>query len=133
MVKKGVEEPASPTILVVESYVNQARCLSSKLQGLETSLDLLSAQDAETALSLLEDRTVSLLIINSRLSGHMDGYDLCRTVRSSSVLQQLPVIMLLNSYLTLERTRGISAGADLLLQSPVLKEELYKMVQLLLD
>ena len=128
-----MEQSVSCEILVVEGHVNQSKCLLSQLEGLDAPVNVLSANDAETALSLLEKKTVNLLIIDTFLRGNADGFDLCRNIRSSSALRQIPVILLLAGSLSLERSKGISAGADILLQRPVVKEELCKMVQLLLE
>ncbi|MFQ5850678.1 MAG: PleD family two-component system response regulator [Candidatus Binatia bacterium] len=121
-----------PRILVVQSYVNHIKSLSDHLHRLTVSLEVLSAHDAETALGVLENRAVSLLIIDAYLRGKVDGFDLCRTIRSTPANQQLPIILLVSGHLSIERFKGISAGADLLLHRPVVKEELCKMVLLLL-
>lgn len=128
-----IEQSLNTTILVVEAYLSQTKCLKSHLEGLATAPDVLSVQDAEAALSLLQKQPVNLVIIDTWLKGNLDGFDLCRAIRSSSELRQLPVILLLRGYLSLERSKGISAGADLLLQRPVVKEEMCRMVQLLLE
>ncbi|MFQ5934117.1 MAG: PleD family two-component system response regulator [Dehalococcoidia bacterium] len=130
---KQSEEIRIPRILVVEGYVNHAKSISSHLEGLAKPLELLSAPDAETTLVLMDKETVSLLIIDVYLRGKMDGFDLCRVMRSSPANQRVPIILLLSGHLSLERSKGISAGADLLLHRPVVKEELFKMVQLLLE
>ncbi len=128
-----MEQSVSFEILVVEGFVNQSKCLSSHLEGLDAPLNILTVHDAGAALSLLENKPVNLLIIDAFLRGNADGFDLCRNIRSSSMFLQVPVILLLAGTLSLERSKGISAGADLLLQRPVVKEELCKMVQLLLE
>ncbi len=121
------------SILVAGSYINHTRCISDHLEDLVPSVKLLSVCDADEALSLLEKEPVNLLIIDACLKGNLDGFDLCRTIRASSQLRHLPVILLLAGSLSLDRSKGISAGADLLLQWPVVKEELCKMVRLLLE
>ena len=129
----AMEQSLSSEILVVESHLNQSKSLSSHLEGLDAPVIVLSVNDAEAALSLLEKKSVNLLIIDTFLQGKADGFDLCCDIRSSSALRQIPVILLLAGSLSLERSKGISAGADILLQRPVVKEELCKMVQLLLE
>jgi len=128
-----MEQSLSFEILVVEGHLNQSKSLSSHLEGLNAPVNVLSVNDAEVALSTLEKKSVNLLIIDTFLQGKADGFDLCRNIRSSSALRQIPVILLLAGSHSLERSKGISAGADLLLQRPVVKEELCKMVQLLLE
>ncbi len=129
----AMEQSLSFEILVVEGHLNQSKSLSSHLEELDAPVNVLSVNDAEAALSTLEKKSVNLLIIDTFLQGKADGFDLCRNIRSSSALRQIPVILLLAGSLSLERSKGISAGADILLQRPVVKEELCKMVQLLLE
>ncbi len=128
-----MESNLPSSVLVTGSYINHARCISDHLDDLVPSVNVLSVYDADEALSLIEKEPVNLLIIDACLRGNVDGFDLCRTIRSSLVHRELPVILLLAGSLSLERSKGILAGADLLLQRPVVKEELCKMVQLLLE
>ena len=128
-----MEQNIPPRILIVEGYIGSAKSLSSSLGGLAVKPDVVSANEGELALNLLEKETVNLLIIDSCLKGKMDGYDLCRAIRSFPRFQQLPVILLLAGSLILHRSKGMSAGADLLVHKPILKEELCKMVQLLME
>ena len=121
------------SVLVVGSFINHTRSISDHLEDLVPPVKVLSVYDVDEALSLLEKEPVNLLIIDVCLRGNLDGFDLCRTIRSSSQLRHLPIILLLAGSLSLERSKGILAGADLLMQRPVVKEELCKMVELLLE
>lgn len=118
--------------MIVDSYGSYIKSLSSHLAGLPFSFQVIAATDAETALAHLQRESADLVIIDTCLKGKIDGYDLCRALRSSDPNQHLPIILLLAGYLSLERSKGILAGADLLLHRPVVKEELLKMIQLLL-
>ena len=50
----AMEQNLSSEILVVESHLNQSKSLSSHLEGLDAPVIVLSVNDAEAALSLLE-------------------------------------------------------------------------------
>ncbi len=121
------------SVLVVGSFINHTRSISDHLEDLVPPVKVLSVYDVDEALSFLEKEPVNLLIIDACLRGNSDGFDLCHTIRSSSQLRHLPVILLLARSLSLERSKGILAGADLLMQRPVVKEEICKMVELLLE
>ncbi|MGH7773761.1 MAG: response regulator [Candidatus Binatia bacterium] len=122
-----------PRILIVESYGNYIKSLSGHLAGLAPPPQILVAADAETAMARLQTETTDLVIVDSLLRGKMNGFDLCRALRSSASNKHLPIILLLASHLSLERCKGISAGADLLIHRPIVKEELLRMIQLLLE
>lgn len=122
----------TPRIMIVESFGNNIRSLSSHLSTFPLPLELVSAGDAASALAQFQRETIDLIIVDSCLRGKTDGFELCRTLRSSCEDRRLPIILILSGYLSLERFKGIAAGADLLLHRPVVKEELLKMIQLLL-
>jgi CheY-like chemotaxis protein len=118
--------------MIVESFGSNIRSLSGHLSGFPLPLEIVSAGDAQSALAKFQSEAIDLAIVDSSLRGKIDGFELCRTLRSSLPDDRLPIILILSGYLSLERAKGISAGADLLLHRPVVKEELLRMVQLLL-
>jgi len=113
-------------IMIVESYQSNLKSLSRHLASLPIPSQILSATDAQNSVDQLQNQTVDLVIVDASLRGRMDGFDLCRALRSSAATEQIPIILLLSGYFCLERSKGIQAGADLLLQRPVVKEELFK-------
>lgn len=119
-------------ILIVDGYRGNIKSLSCHLAGLALPLEILTATDAETALARLQAEAPDLVIIDTCLNGKMDGYDLCRALRLSASTQPLPIILILSGCLSLERSRGMAVGADLLIHKPIVKEELLKMIRLLL-
>lgn len=122
----------APRVIIVESYQSNLKSLSGHLASFPIPIQILSATDAQDCTAQLQNGTVDLVIIDASLRGKMDGFDLCRTLRSSASTEHIPIILLLSGYFCLERSKGIQAGADLLLHRPVVKEELVKMIQLLL-
>ncbi len=126
-------EQAISRILVVESFGSNIRSLSSHLSSFPFPLEIVTANDAASALSRLQREAIDLAIVDSCLKRNTDGFELCRMLRESPWQNNdTPVILILSGYLSLERVKGISAGADLLLHRPVVKEELLRMMQLLL-
>jgi CheY-like chemotaxis protein len=118
--------------MIVESYGSNAKSLSTHLESFGIPLQVLTANDAPAAVAKLQRDPADLVIVDTLLRGKTDGYDLCRSLRSSDFCQHVPIILLLGGTLSVERSKGILAGADLLLHRPVVKEELLKMLQLLL-
>ena len=126
-------EQATSRILVVESFGSNVRSLSGHLSSFPFPLEIVAATDAVSALNRLQREAIDLAILDSCLKGKTDGFELCRILRESpSQNNDIPTILILSGYLSLERVKGISAGADLLLHRPVVKEELLRMMQLLL-
>lgn len=121
-----------PCIMAVESYPDNFKSLSSHLTSLGIPLRVLTEYNADSVLSRLQRETTNLVIIDSCLNGGMDGFDLCRCIRLSDPGHHLPIILLLDSYVSLERSKGILAGADLVLYRPIVKEELSNAINALL-
>lgn len=122
----------NPRIMIVESFGSNIKSLSSHLAGFPLPLEIIPATDGLTVLTQLQRELVDLVIVDSCLRGKVDGFELCRAFRSSFPDNHIPIILILSGCLSLERSKGISVGADLLLHRPVVKEELLRMVQLLL-
>lgn len=126
-------EQSISRILVVESFGSNVKSLSSHLSSFPFPLEIVSASDAPSAMGRLQREIFDLAIVDSCLKGKTDGFELCRFLRESLTQNNdVPIILILSGYLSLERAKGISAGADLLLHRPVVKEELLRMMQLLL-
>lgn len=119
-------------IMIVESYGSIAKALSDHLSGFGTPLQIVAASDAPTAVARMKTEPADLVIIDTFLRGKIDGFELCRSLRASPAGPSIPIILLLGGTLSLERSKGIHAGADLLLHRPVVKEELLRMLQVLL-
>lgn len=123
---------SAPRIMIVESYGSNVKSLSTHLGSFGIPLQIMTANDAPSAIAKLQREPADLVIIDTLLRGKADGFELCRSLRSTNFGEQVPIILLLGGTLSLERSKGILAGADLLLHRPVVKEELLKMLQLLL-
>lgn len=122
-----------PRILIAGSYRGQVVSLCEYLKELSSEVEVLQAPDGRDALTLSKSQQIHLFLVDGFLKGSLNGFDLCRAIRSSGdAYRHTPIILMLSGHLITEHARGISAGADLLLHAPVIKEELWRMVVLLL-
>src|SRR5690606_18204937 len=98
------------TILIVDDEPDLTRLLAEHLarEGFATRM----APDAETALRLLDEEPCDLVILDIMLPG-MDGIDLLRRIRDPRRgWPDLPVIMLSARGSAVDKTVGLSLGAD---------------------
>lgn len=89
------------------------------------------AADGEEAFRVLLERRPLLVITDLRMEG-MDGLELCRKVRSHSLVRQTPVLFLSGMDDYAQRYRGLEAGADDFLSKSTSIRELLLRIQLLL-
>lgn len=120
-------------ILIADSYASHARTLSRHLRELSSNIEVLSVGEGREALAMTAEQDVHLFLVNGFLKGPLNGFDLCRAVRRLDAHQHTPVILMLSGHLIHDHSRGLAAGADLFLHAPVEKQELWRMVVLLLN
>jgi len=108
-------------ILVVEDIPNVLELLEVTLrfQGYE----VISAQNGEEALKMLEKETPAL-IITDILMPKLDGFALVQKLRSNPKTLAIPVIFLSATYVTPEdRAFAMSLGASRFIEKPIDTEE----------
>ena len=69
------------------------------------------------------------LILTDLMMPEMDGYELCRRVRESEVLNHIPIIIITAKSGGKERVCGLEVGADAYLGKPFEIDTLVKIIQ----
>lgn len=113
-------------ILIAEDDVRLARVLRRVLQEDGHVVDV--ASDGQQALELGSERGVDLIILDVMLP-QMDGFEVCRALRSSGV--DTPILMLTARSAVDDRVRGLDAGADDYLVKPFALAELQARIRAL--
>ncbi|HWQ29261.1 MAG TPA: response regulator transcription factor [Dehalococcoidia bacterium] len=113
-------------ILIAEDDVRLARVLRRVLQEDGHVVDV--ASDGRQALELGSERGVELIILDVMLP-EMDGFEVCRALRSAGV--DTPILMLTARSAVDDRVRGLDAGADDYLVKPFALAELQARVRAL--
>ncbi|MEW5755473.1 MAG: response regulator [Pseudomonadota bacterium] len=105
-------------ILIVEDddVVAQAYAVLVEMEGYPSTL----AADGVQALALLQENPNGYgLIVSDLIMPNMDGYELCRAVKSNDQTKDIPFIII-SSLDTLEKKlKGFEAGADDFVPKPV--------------
>ena len=73
------------------------------------------------------------LILTDLMMPGMDGFDLCREIRSSIVLNHIPIIIITAKSEDVDKVQGLEAGADAYLLKPFNTDELYVRIAKLLE
>jgi len=116
-------------ILVVEDDRDIAELVDRYLQKAGFSIELLSS--GRDALKAIAERTPDLLILDLMLP-HVDGLEICRSVRSDPRTAAIPIIMLTARAEESERIVGLEIGADDYVAKPFSPNELVARVRALL-
>jgi len=114
-------------ILLIEDEKKIADALSKGLKELHYHVE--TAYDGSIGLRFFESGSFNLVITDINLPG-VNGYELCRTIRSRN--QHIPIIMLTAFSSTEDKIEGFDAGADDYLVKPFEFKELLVRIRALL-
>jgi adenylate cyclase len=112
------------TILAVDDQPANLRLLDAVLSP--RGYRVIGASSGEHALELLPSSGVDLVLLDIVMPG-VDGYEVCRRIRSGPETAFLPVVMITASG-NQEKTRAIEAGADDFVSKPFDQSELLARV-----
>lgn len=114
------------TILIVDDTPTARETLVAMLEGEKYQLEL--AEDGFEALKMLEKLTVDLILLDVMMPG-MDGFEVCRRIRSTPKLAEVPIVILTALDDRASLLRGIESGADDFLSKPLDRHELIARVR----
>lgn len=103
-----------PTVLVVEDDPDMLVFLERQLSELYS---VLKATDGEKALKVLENAYVSM-IVTDVVMPRMDGFELCRKLKSDVNYSHIPVVLLTAKTNMQSKIEGLELGADAYVEKP---------------
>ena len=118
-----------PTILAVDDSTMMQEIIK---QMLATDYNVLVADSAVDALSLIYQQPIALLLLDVSMPG-VNGLELCRTLRSLPQFGDLPIIMLTVRDKVFDKVQGRLAGASEYLTKPFDAEQLREVCSKLLS
>lgn len=117
-----------PTILLVDDEEDILEFLE---RILSPRYRILATESGEEALKLLDEETVQL-IISDVMMPEMDGFELCRHIKSNFEYSHIPVILLTAKNTIQSKIEGLELGADAYIEKPFSKEHLQAQISSLL-
>jgi signal transduction histidine kinase/ligand-binding sensor domain-containing protein/DNA-binding response OmpR family regulator len=113
-------EGTKKTILVID---DNEEVLSFVSDILHTEYRVLKFTNGQNALEYME-KEIPDLIVSDVMMPEMDGFELCKIIKTSLNTNHIPVILLTAKSSTLNRIEGLSTGADAYISKPFSIEEL---------
>jgi putative two-component system response regulator len=119
-----------PSILIVDDLPFNLEVLEGILY--REGYKVLPASDASEALAVIEKSPVDLAVLDVMMPG-MNGFDLCRKLKTMSGKRFFPVILVTALNELEDKIKGIEAGADDFLTKPFHTIELVTKIRSLLN
>lgn len=104
------------SVLVVDDMEPNRRLMQAKLEAKYYTVFL--AKDGPNALESAAHHQPDIILLDVMMPG-MDGYEVCRRLKSNPATRHIPVVMLTALTDRDDRLRGLEAGADDFLSKPV--------------
>jgi putative two-component system response regulator len=122
------DEPR-PHILVVDDTTLNRQFLQDELT--DEGYQVTTAADGLEALERVTERTPDLILLDVMMP-KMDGYEVCRHLKSDNRTILIPIVMVTALTAVQERIKGLEVGADDFLSKPYNRLELLTRVRSLL-
>jgi two-component system cell cycle response regulator len=103
-------------VLVVDDVPANVKLLEARLSA--EYFDVTTARSGPQALALCERAECDIVLLDVMMPD-MDGFEVCRKLKSNPVTHHIPVIMVTALDQPSDRVRGLEAGADDFLTKPV--------------
>ncbi len=113
-------------VLVVDDVIQNVKLLEAKLTS--EYFEVLTAMNGEEALKVIDEEHPDIILLDVMMPG-MDGFEVCRRIRSNPKTAHIPVIMVTALDQAKDRVAGIEAGADDFLTKPVSDLPLFARVR----
>lgn len=118
-----------PTILVVEDNPDMLAFVARQLSG---EYAVLTATNGKEALDVLDGHYVNL-VVSDVVMPVMDGFELCKTIKSKLDYSHIPVILLTAKTNIQSKIEGMELGADAYIEKPFSVEYLHACVSNLIQ
>lgn len=122
-------------ILIVDDEVHIRSLLEQTLEDIEflhnAEVEIHQASDGKNGLDMIASIRPDLVFLDVMMP-EMNGYEVCKAVKSDSELQQTLIIMLTAKGQETDREKGVCNGADYFMTKPFDPDEVLELAGKLL-
>jgi len=121
-----------PKLLTIDDKQDNLVVVQAILHRLMPELQVLTALSGEEGMKLARAEQPDVILLDIIMPG-LDGYEVCRLIKSDPELRIIPII-LLTAIMTGSnaRVKGLELGADAFLNKPINEEELIAQIKVML-
>ncbi len=120
------------TVLVIDDKEDNLVAVSALLKNLKPDCRVITALYGEAGLAIATQEKPDVILLDVKMPG-MDGFEVCRRLKSMEETRHIPVILLTAIKTDLEsRVRGLEIGADAFLTKPIDESELVAQINVML-
>ena len=113
-----------PSILIVDDEEDILDFLERILRAKYT---VFKAENGKEALKILETEAIQL-VVSDVMMPEMDGFELCKLIKSNFEFSHIPVILLTAKNTIQAKVEGLELGADAYIEKPFSKEHLLAQI-----
>lgn len=119
----------NPLVMVVDDSVTVRKVTTRFLE--REGFDVITAKDGVDAMSTLQDHSPDIMLLDIEMP-RMDGFEVAKRVRSTSSMNELPIIMITSRTGEKHRQTGLAAGANEYMGKPFQESKLLSSIRDLL-
>lgn len=120
-----LETNPAESVLVVDDSATVRAFMRAKLTPFRFDIDY--AESGEKAIDMAQGKTYACIFLDILMPG-MDGYQVCKRIKSSPATKDTAVVMLSSKASAFDKFRGSWAGCDAYLGKPVGEDELLSTI-----
>jgi signal transduction histidine kinase/ligand-binding sensor domain-containing protein/DNA-binding response OmpR family regulator len=110
----GTTDSIHPNVLLVEDEVEMGRFIAKEIS---MEYNVILTHNGEEALNALRKYNIFLVVSDVVMPG-INGFDLCRQIKSNIEFSHIPVILLTATIHLNARIKGLDSGADAYIEKP---------------
>jgi PAS domain S-box-containing protein len=116
-------------ILIVDDNESNLISLEFLLNGLFEDVNVIKTKSGKEALDIVSKELLDIVLLDINMP-EMDGYEVCKQIKSSKLLPYIPVLFLTAEELSLEsKIKGYDSGCDDFMAKPINRDELFSRVK----
>lgn len=116
----------SKKVLVVDDNQDAINILTAILK--KAGYGIVAAMDGQEALQRIENEIPALILLDVMMP-KMDGFEVCRAIKSDSKVSHIPILMISAKTDAVSKKRGLDLGAADYLMKPIQPSEILRKVK----